>query len=133
MDRKRIPRILVARLGLEGYDGNAMAFALAFRDAGFEVIFMGGHQTPQQIVSSAIQEDVDMIALSALASAHTFSFQRMLELLKENDAVDITVICNGNSSLEDIPKLKEMGIELSSLKQNLLKRPISGGMRVNNN
>jgi methylmalonyl-CoA mutase C-terminal domain/subunit len=128
MERKRIPRILVARPGLNGHDCNAMAFALAFRDAGFEVIYTGGHETPQQIVSSAIQEDVDMIALSTLASAYTFSFQRILELLKENDAVDITVICSGNFSLEDIPKLKEMGIELSSLKHDLLNKLISGGM-----
>ena len=111
MERKRIPRILVARPGLNGHDCSAMVFALAFRDAGFEVVYTGGHQTPQQIVSSAIQEDVDMIALSILASAHTFSFQRILELLKENGAGDITVIGSGNFSLEDIPKLKEIGIE----------------------
>jgi len=103
MEPKRIPRILVARPGLNGHDRNAMAFALAFRDAGFEVIYTGCHQTPQQIVSTAIQEDVDTIALSIPASAHTFSFQRILELLKENGAGDITVIGSGNFSIEAKP------------------------------
>ena len=111
MERKRIPRILVAKPGLKKDDGIAMAFALAFRDAGFEVIYTGGHQTPQQIVSSAIQEGVDMIALSTLASAHAFSFQRILELLKENGAGDVTVVSSGNFSMEDIPKMKETEIE----------------------
>lgn len=110
MERKRIPRILVAKPGLNRADCRAMVFALAFRDAGFEVIYTGGHQTPQQIVSTAIQEDVDMIVLSTLASAHTFSFQRILELLKESGAGDVTVVSSGNFSMEDIPKMKETGI-----------------------
>ena len=133
MERKKTPRILVAGPGLNGHDFDTMAFALAFRNAGFEVIYTGGHQTPQQILSSALQEAVDIIALSGLASSYTFSFQRVLRLLKDNDAVDITVIYSGNSSLEDIPKLKEMWIEVCSPKQNLLNRLIPDGMQVNNN
>jgi methylmalonyl-CoA mutase C-terminal domain/subunit len=115
MEQKRIPRILVARPCLNGHDCNAMAFALAFRDASFEVIFTGGHQNPEQIVSTAIQEDVDMIALSILGSAHAFSFERILEMLKENGAGDIPVIRSSEFSLEGIPKMKEMGIEYPAL------------------
>jgi methylmalonyl-CoA mutase C-terminal domain/subunit len=111
MEQKRIPRILVARPGLKGGDRSAIISALAFRDAGFEVIYTGGHQTPQQIVSSAIQEDVDVIALSTLVSARGFSLQRLRELLKENGAEDITVISSGNFSMEDIPKTKQTRIE----------------------
>jgi len=114
MERKRIPRILVAKPGLNGHDGGAMV-ALAFRDAGFEVIYIGGHQNPDEIVSSAIQEDVDMIALTLLAGAHAFSFERILELLKENGAEDIMVVRSGDFSLEDIAKLKEMRIEYPAL------------------
>lgn len=111
MANQRKLRILVAKPGLDGHDRGARVIARAFRDAGYEVIYTGCHQTPEQIVSTAIQEDVDLIGLSILSGAHTYSFPRVLELLKENQAEDITVIGGGIFPLEDIPKLKEIGIK----------------------
>ncbi len=111
MANERKLRILVAKPGLDGHDRGARVIARAFRDAGYEVIYTGCHQTPEQIVSTAIQEDVDLIGLSILSGAHTYSFPRVLELLKENQAEDITVIGGGIFPLEDIPKLKEIGIK----------------------
>jgi len=111
MANERKLRILVAKPGLDGHDRGARIIARAFRDAGYEVIYTGCHQTPEQIVSTAIQEDVDLIGLSILSGAHTYSFPRVLELLKENQAEDITVIGGGIFPLEDIPKLKEIGIK----------------------
>lgn len=84
--------------------------ARAFRDAGFEVVYTGCHQTPEQIVHTAIQEDVDMIGLSILSGAHTYSFPRVMELLKEQNAEDIAVVGGGIFPLEDIPWLKSVGI-----------------------
>jgi methylmalonyl-CoA mutase, C-terminal domain len=110
MERERKLRILVAKPGLDGHDRGARVIARAFRDAGFEVIYTGCHQTPEQIVSTAIQEDVDLVGLSILSGAHTYSFPRVIELLKENNAEDITVIGGGIFPLEDIPRLKEIGI-----------------------
>jgi len=110
MEKGRKLRILVAKPGLDGHDRGARVIARAFRDAGFEVIYTGCHQTPEQIVSTAIQEDVDVIGLSILSGAHTYSFPKVLELLKEQNAEDITVIGGGIFPLEDIPKLKELGI-----------------------
>ncbi|MGA2027614.1 MAG: cobalamin B12-binding domain-containing protein [Syntrophobacteraceae bacterium] len=111
MEKARKLRILVAKPGLDGHDRGARIVARAFRDAGFEVIYTGCHQTPEQIVSTAIQEDVDMIGLSILSGAHTYSFPRILELLKENNAQDISVVGGGIFPLEDISKLKEIGIK----------------------
>ena len=111
MANERKLRILVAKPGLDGHDRGARIIARAFRDAGYEVIYTGCHQTPEQIVSTAIQEDVDLIGLSILSGAHTYSFPRVLELLKENQAEDITVSGGGIFPLEDIPKLKEIGIK----------------------
>jgi len=111
MANERKLRILVAKPGLDGHDRGARVIARAFRDAGYELIYTGCHQTPEQIVSTAIQEDVDLIGLSILSGAHTYSFPRVLELLKENQAEDITVIGGGIFPLEDIPKLKEIGIK----------------------
>jgi methylmalonyl-CoA mutase, C-terminal domain len=111
MEKERKLRILVAKPGLDGHDRGARVIARAFRDAGFEVIYTGCHQTPEQIVNTAIQEDVDLIGLSILSGAHTYSFPRILELLKENGAEDISVIGGGIFPLEDIPKLKELGIK----------------------
>jgi len=111
MANERKLRILVAKPGLDGHDRGARVIARAFRDAGYEVIYTGCHQTPEQIVSTAIQEDVDLIGLSILSGAHTYSFPRVLELLKENQAEDITVIGGGIFPLEDIPRLKEIGIK----------------------
>ncbi len=108
-DRKL--RVLIAKPGLDGHDRGARVIARAFRDAGFEVIYTGCHQTPEQIVSTALQEDVDLIGLSILSGAHMYSFPRIMELLKENNAEDITVIGGGIFPTEDIPKLKEIGIK----------------------
>jgi len=111
MEKARKLRILVAKPGLDGHDRGARIVARAFRDAGFEVIYTGCHQTPEQIVSTAIQEDVDMIGLSILSGAHTYSFPRVLDLLKDNNAQDISVVGGGIFPLEDVPKLKEIGIK----------------------
>lgn len=111
MEKRRKLRILVAKPGLDGHDRGARVIARAFRDAGFEVIYTGCHQTPEQIVSTAIQEDVDLIGLSILSGAHTYSFPRILELLRENNAEDISVIGGGIFPLADIPKLKKLGIK----------------------
>ena len=125
MERERKLRILVAKPGLDGHDRGARVIARAFRDAGFEVIYTGCHQTPEQIVSTAIQEDVDVIGLSILSGAHTYSFPRVMELLRENSAEDITVIGGGIFPLEDIPKLKEMGSrKYSNRAPNSRKSPL---------
>ncbi len=111
MSQNRKLRILVAKPGLDGHDRGARVIARAFRDAGFEVVYTGCHQTPEQIVSTAIQEDVDLIGLSILSGAHTYSFPRVMELLKEHQAEDIQVIGGGIFPLEDIPILKSVGIK----------------------
>jgi methylmalonyl-CoA mutase, C-terminal domain len=111
MSQDRKLRILVSKPGLDGHDRGARVIARAFRDAGFEVVYTGCHQTPEQIVSTAIQEDVDMIGLSILSGAHTYSFPRVMELLKENQAEDIAVVGGGIFPLDDIPWLKEIGIK----------------------
>jgi methylmalonyl-CoA mutase C-terminal domain/subunit len=111
MSQDRKLRILVAKPGLDGHDRGARVIARAFRDAGFEVVYTGCHQTPEQIVSTAIQEDVDLIGLSILSGAHTYSFPRVMELLREHHAEDIQVIGGGIFPLEDIPTLKSVGIK----------------------
>lgn len=111
MSSQRKLRILIAKPGLDGHDRGARVIARAFRDAGFEVVYTGCHQTPEQIVSTALQEDVDIIGLSILSGAHTYSFPRVMELLRENSAEDITVIGGGIFPLEDIPTLKAAGIK----------------------
>ena len=111
MSGQRRLRILVAKPGLDGHDRGARVIARSFRDAGFEVVYTGCHQTPEQIVHTAIQEDVDMIGLSILSGAHTYSFPRVMELLKEQNAEDIAVVGGGIFPLEDIPWLKEIGIK----------------------
>lgn len=104
-------RILIAKPGLDGHDRGARIIARAFRDAGFEVIYTGLHQSPQQIVMAAIQEDVDLIGLSSLAAAHLSLFDRVLGLLKEQGADDILVIGGGIIPEQDIQKLKAMGVK----------------------
>jgi methylmalonyl-CoA mutase C-terminal domain/subunit len=110
-DSARRIRILVAKPGLDGHDRGARVIARAYRDAGFEVVYTGLHQTPEQIVAAALQEDVDLIGLSALSGAHMYLFKRVLELLKANKADDIMVIGGGIIPEEDIPKLKKLGIK----------------------
>ncbi|HUX49143.1 MAG TPA: cobalamin B12-binding domain-containing protein [Dehalococcoidia bacterium] len=104
-------RILVAKPGLDGHDRGVRVIARAYRDAGFEVVYTGLHQTPEQIVAAALQEDVDLIGLSCLSGAHMYLFKRVLELLRENKAADIIVIGGGIIPEEDIPKLKKLGIK----------------------
>jgi methylmalonyl-CoA mutase C-terminal domain/subunit len=104
-------RILVAKPGLDGHDRGARVIARAYRDAGFEVVYTGLHQTPEQIVAAALQEDVDLIGLSALSGAHMYLFKRVLELLKANKAGDVMVIGGGIIPEEDVPKLKKLGIK----------------------
>jgi methylmalonyl-CoA mutase C-terminal domain/subunit len=104
-------RILVAKAGLDGHDRGVRVIARAYRDAGFEVVYTGLHQTPEQIVAAALQEDVDLIGLSGLSGAHMYLFKRVLELLKANKADDVMVIGGGIIPEEDIPKLKKLGIK----------------------
>jgi len=106
---KRI-RVLAAKPGLDGHDRGIKVVASALMDAGMEVIYTGLRQTPVQIVEAAIQEDVDVIALSILSGAHDYLFPRIMELLKEKDATDILVIGGGIIPEEDISLLKEAGI-----------------------
>jgi methylmalonyl-CoA mutase C-terminal domain/subunit len=110
MSSERKIRIMVAKPGLNGHDRGAKIIARGFRDAGFEVIYTGLHQTPEQIVAAAIQEDVDGIGLSSLAGAHDYLFPRVVELLKEQGADDIVVFGGGIIPEEDITRLKEAGI-----------------------
>ncbi len=111
MNQKRKIRVLVGKPGLDGHDRGARIIARAFRDAGFEVIYSGLHQTPEEIVQAAIQEDVDMIGLSSLAGAHMYLFPTVVELLREKGADDVVVCGGGIFPEEDIPKLKKAGIK----------------------
>jgi methylmalonyl-CoA mutase C-terminal domain/subunit len=110
-DSGRRIRILVAKAGLDGHDRGARVIARAFRDAGFEVVYTGLHQTPEQIVAAALQEDVDLIGLSVLSGAHMYLFKQVLDLLKTNKADDVMVIGGGIIPQEDVPKLKKLGIK----------------------
>ncbi|MBO1417265.1 MULTISPECIES: cobalamin B12-binding domain-containing protein [Streptomyces] len=103
-------RVVVAKPGLDGHDRGAKVIARALRDAGMEVIYTGLHQTPEQVVDTAIQEDADGIGLSILSGAHMTLCARVLELLKERDAEDIKVFCGGIIPDEDIAELKAMGV-----------------------
>ncbi|HEV8353944.1 MAG TPA: cobalamin B12-binding domain-containing protein [bacterium] len=103
-------RIVVAKPGLDGHDRGAKVVARALRDAGFEVIYTGLHQTPEMIVNAAIQEDADAIGLSILSGAHMTLFPRVMELLRERGADDIVVFGGGIIPEEDIAALKASGI-----------------------
>ena len=103
-------RILIAKPGLDGHDRGAKVVARALRDAGMEVIYTGLRQTPEQIVSAAVQEDVDAIGLSILSGAHNVLFPEIMRMLKEEGAQDIVVFAGGIIPEQDIPKLKALGI-----------------------
>ncbi len=103
-------RIVVAKPGLDGHDRGAKVIARALRDAGMEVIYTGLHQTPEQIVDTAIQEDADIVGLSVLSGAHMTLFTRVLELLKEREASDILVFGGGIIPEGDIPLLEDAGV-----------------------
>ena len=111
MMSERKVRVVVAKPGLDGHDRGAKIVARALRDAGFEVIYTGLHQTPEQVVATAIQEDADAIGLSVLSGAHNYLFQRVLELLKENGVDDIVVFGGGIIPPEDVTALKAMGVK----------------------
>jgi len=111
MAPERKVRILIAKPGLDGHDRGAKIIARALRDAGFEVIYTGLHQTPEQIVAAAIQEDVDGLGLSILSGAHDYLFSRVMELLKEKGATDIAVFGGGIIPGEDIPMLTRSGVK----------------------
>lgn len=107
---ERTLRVLVGKPGLDGHDRGAKIIARAFRDAGFEVIYTGLHQTPEQIVAAAIQEDVDCVGLSILSGAHNTLLPRVTQLFKEKGAGDIKVFGGGVIPEDDIPGLKDAGI-----------------------
>ena len=103
-------RVVVAKPGLDGHDRGAKVVARALRDAGIEVVYTGLHQTPAQIVDTAIQEDADLIGMSVLSGAHLTLFGEVMDLLRTKDATDIVVFGGGNIPEDDIPVLEEMGV-----------------------
>jgi methylmalonyl-CoA mutase C-terminal domain/subunit len=103
-------RVVVAKPGLDGHDRGAKVVARALRDAGMEVVYTGLHQTPEQIVETAIQEDADAIGLSVLSGAHMTLFRRVIELLAERDASDIVVFGGGIIPPDDIAELESLGV-----------------------
>ena len=107
---KRPYRVVVAKPGLDGHDRGAKTITRALRDHGFEVIYTGLHQTPEQIVETSLQEDADVIGLSVLSGAHMTLFARVLKLLEERDAKDILVFGGGIIPTGDIPLLEDLGV-----------------------
>jgi methylmalonyl-CoA mutase C-terminal domain/subunit len=105
-------RILIGKVGLDGHDRGVKIVARALRDAGMEVIYTGLHQTPEQVVATAVQEDVDGIGLSVLSGAHNYLFPRVLELLREQNAGDIAVFGGGIIPEEDRPVLTSAGVKM---------------------
>ncbi len=103
-------RVLIAKPGLDGHDRGAKIVARALRDGGIEVVYSGLHQTPEQIVEAALQEDVQAVGLSVLSGAHMTLFPRVVDLLKERDAADIVVFGGGIVPKADIVTLREMGV-----------------------
>jgi methylmalonyl-CoA mutase C-terminal domain/subunit len=103
-------RVLVAKPGLDGHDRGAKVIARALRDAGMEVVYTGLRQSPEMIVSAAVQEDVDCIGLSILSGAHNAIVPRIMALLRDNDAEDILVVLGGTILTQDIPRLKAIGV-----------------------
>jgi methylmalonyl-CoA mutase C-terminal domain/subunit len=110
MDQDKKIRVLAAKPGLDGHDRGIKVLASALMDAGMEVIYTGLRQTPAQIVETAVQEDVDVIAMSILSGAHDYHFPKVMELLKERGIEDVLVIGGGIIPDEDVPALKECGI-----------------------
>jgi len=108
--RSRTIRVLVAKPGLDGHDRGAKVVARALRDAGMEVIYLGLHQSPEQVVQAAIDEDVDVVGLSVLSGAHMTIFPKVVELLKERGASDIKVVGGGVIPQDDIAELESRGV-----------------------
>ncbi len=111
MAKEKIIRVMVAKPGLDGHDRGAKVISRALRDAGMEVIYTGLRQTPEQIVTAALQEDVDALLLSILSGAHNHLFPKVMQLLREKEAEDILVIGGGVIPQDDIPGLKQAGIK----------------------
>jgi methylmalonyl-CoA mutase C-terminal domain/subunit len=103
-------RVVIAKPGLDGHDRGAKVIARILRDAGFEVVYTGLHQTPEQIVETAIQEDADAIGISILSGAHMTLVPRILDGLRENDADDVVVVVGGTIPRDDARALKELGV-----------------------
>jgi methylmalonyl-CoA mutase, C-terminal domain len=110
MKQDRKIRVLAAKPGLDGHDRGIKVICAALRDAGMEVIYTGLRQTPEQIVSAAVQEDVDVIAMSCLSGAHGYLFPRVMDILKGKGISDILVLGGGIIPEEDVPDLKSAGI-----------------------
>jgi methylmalonyl-CoA mutase C-terminal domain/subunit len=110
MSERKI-RVMVAKPGLDGHDRGARVLARCFRDAGFEVIYTGCHQTPEQVAAAAVQEDVDLVGLSCLSGAHRVLFPRVVELLREKNADDIAVIGGGIIPEQDFQMLYDAGVQ----------------------
>jgi methylmalonyl-CoA mutase C-terminal domain/subunit len=108
MDRRY--RVIVAKPGLDGHDRGAKVIARALRDAGFEVIYTGLHQTPEQVVQAALQEDADAVGLSLLSGAHMTLVPKILDGLAAEGLGDVLVVCGGIIPVADIPRLKEIGV-----------------------
>jgi methylmalonyl-CoA mutase, C-terminal domain len=106
----RAIRVVVAKVGLDGHDRGAKIIARTLRDAGMEVIYTGLHQTPEQIVETALQEDADAIGISILSGAHMTLVPRVLDLLRESEADDVLVVVGGTVPADDISELKGMGV-----------------------
>ena len=103
-------RVVIAKVGLDGHDRGAKVIARALRDAGMEVIYTGLHQTPEQIVETAIQEDADAVGISILSGAHMTLVPRIVELLRERGADDVLVLVGGTIPADDVGELKELGV-----------------------
>ena len=110
MAKEKKIRVLVAKPGLDGHDRGAKVIARAFSDAGFEVIYTGLRQTPEQVVNAALQEDADVVGLSVLSGAHMTLCPRIMDLMKKEGLDDVLVVVGGIIPDQDIPKLKESGV-----------------------
>ena len=104
-------KVLVAKLGLDGHDRGAKVIARALKDAGMEVIYTGIRQTPEQVVETAIQEDVDIIGISILSGAHISLMKRLMKLIKERNIEDIPVFLGGTIPIPDVPVIEKMGVD----------------------
>ncbi|MFP6754910.1 MAG: cobalamin B12-binding domain-containing protein [Alphaproteobacteria bacterium] len=109
-DRTEVIRVLIAKVGLDGHDRGVKIVARCLRDAGMEVIYTGLHRTPEEVVTSAVQEDVDVLGVSLLSGAHMTIFPKIIELLKVNEAEDILLLGGGVMSDDDVESLKKMGV-----------------------
>ena len=136
MSEERLPKILIGKVGLDGHDRGVIIVARALRDAGFDVIYTGLHNTPEMVAETAIQEDVDALGLSILSGAHNYIFPEIMRILEERGASDIIVFGGGIIPKDDIIKLSDIGVkkiflpgtstdEITSwVKQNVIPRTL---------